>query len=92
MSEPDALLPLYLDSDATRIRLIGGPNNGAIVTWSAGTPPPRVETAVPEPISAYLTEPTTPSFRKAAYRPMLDAVGLPSRTDDGVLLYEHYDA
>jgi hypothetical protein len=87
MSEHSDLLPLYLDSDATRIRLLGGPNNGAVVTWSTGAPPPVIETAVPEPISTLLADPT-PTLRKAAYRPMLDSLGFPSRTDNGTLLYE----
>ena len=90
MSELGELLPLYLDSDATRIRLLGGPRNGTVVTWSTGTPPPMLEVAVEEPLSLSLTGPIRPSFRKAAYRPMLDDAGFPSRTDDGVLLYECY--
>lgn len=88
MSEPGDLLPLYLDSDATRIRLIGGPRNGKIVTLSTGTPPPVVEVAVEEPLSVLDAGLVKPTFRKAAYRPKLDAVGYPSRADDGVLLYE----
>lgn len=88
MSEPGDLLPLYLDSDATRARLLGGPRNGAILTLSNGAAPPLLEVAVEIPISVYLNDPAAPSFRKAAYRPMLDEVGYPSRTDDGTLLYE----
>lgn len=94
MSEPGDLLPLYLDSDTTRIRLIGGTRNGKVVTLSTGEPPPRLEVAVERPLSDWfkpgsdLTDPCTPSFLRAAYAPMLDEVGYPSRTDDGVLLYE----
>ncbi|MGW9031485.1 hypothetical protein ACWGQ5_47225 [Streptomyces sp. NPDC055722] len=92
MSEPGGLVPLYLDSDRTRIRLVGGPRNCEVLTWASSEPPLRLDVAVERPKSGWFSNlegpPLFPSFLRASYATMLDAVGYPSRADDGALLYE----
>jgi hypothetical protein len=90
MSEPGDLLPLYLDSDATRVRFIGGPNDGQTVTWGTGEPPQGIRLPVEPgpPTLADLTAPFRP-LAIAVYRPRLDRLGQPSRDDDGTLVYEY---
>jgi hypothetical protein len=89
MSSAD-LLPLYLDSDATRVRFIDGPGDGRSVTWTTGVPPLGIVLPVDTgpPTLADLTAPFRP-LPKALYRPRLDDLGQPSRDDDGTLVYEY---
>lgn len=90
MSEPGDLVPLYLDSDATCVRIVGGPHDGQLVKLSSSKPLDRLFMLVDPgpPTLVDTSEPLVP-FTKAAYRPRLDAYGQPSRDDDGTLVYEH---
>lgn len=90
MSEPGDLVPLYLDNDATRMRIIGGPHDGQIVKLASSKPLDRVFMLV-DPGPPTLVDPSEPlvPFQQAAYRPRLDAYGQPSRGDDGTLVYEY---
>lgn len=90
MREPGDLVPLYLDSDATRVRFTGGPSDGRTLAWATGEPPHRIVLPVDQgpPTLADLTAPLRP-LPTAGYRPRLDELGQPSRDDDGTLVYEY---
>jgi len=87
---PGDLLPLYRDNDHTRVRFVGGPNDGKTVTWASGEPPHRIRLPVDPglPTLADLADPLQP-LAIALYCPRLDDLGQPSRDDDGTLVYKY---
>ncbi|MGW4757737.1 hypothetical protein [Streptomyces chartreusis] len=84
MAHEHPLIPLYRDSDHTRVRFTGGPHDGETRTLSTGTPPPLIRLPhAPQPLGP---------VEIAAYKPSLDEHYLTKRDDDGTLVYEYIDS